>query len=135
MLDLRLPSLSTLALLLVSTIGTIGCQAELTGDLKIDGQTFAPDSCRSGQVNGFAGVDLTDGDGPTLRIVQSPTNEPQVIVLDGQLAADFGQCGTMSIERQNSTVNDITNVMGNATLKCEAAGRSVEGTISFKNCH
>jgi hypothetical protein len=127
----RLPSLTTLVLLIACTLG---CKAELTSDLKIDGQTFAPTSCRSGQVNGFAGVDLIDGS-RTLRIVQSPTNQPQAIVLDGQQAADLGPCGSLALERQNSTVNDVTNVMGSATLKCEGNGRTIEGTITFKNCH
>jgi hypothetical protein len=113
----------------------IGCSAELTAELKIDGQAFTPTSCRSGQANGFAGVDLIDDSGRTLRIVQTPTTQPQAIVLDGQLVADLGQCGAMSLERQNSSVNEITNVMGSATLKCEAAGHAVEGTVTFKNCH
>jgi hypothetical protein len=114
---------------------TLGCNAELTADLKIDGQPFAPASCRSGQVNGFAGVDLISDGGRTLRIVQTTTNQPQAILLEGQQAADLGLCGSMSLTRQNSTINDITNVEGNATLKCEAAGHTVEGTVSFKNCH
>lgn len=114
--------------------GTLACRAQLTADLQVDGQIFAPNSCRSGQINGFAGVDLID-DGRTLRVVQKPTTEPQVILLDNNQVIDFGQCGSMTLERQNSVVNEITNVMGNATLNCSAAGHTVEGTVSFKNCH
>ena len=131
----RAPRSLSLATLAVVLACTIGCQAELSGDLKIDGKAFTPSSCRSGQVNGFAGVDLTDEGGRTLRIVQTPTTQPQAILLESQQVVDLGQCGSMALERQNSVVNDITNVMGSATLKCDAAGRTVEGTITFKNCH
>ena len=126
--------ISRSATFVVALACALGCRAELASELTVDGQPFYPNSCRSGQVNGFAGVDLID-DGRTLRIVQTPTNQPQAILLDGQQVVDFGLCGTMSLERQGSTVNDITNVMGAATLKCEAAGHTVEGTVSFKNCH
>lgn len=119
--------------LLLST--TTGCTAELTSALKVDGESFVPTSCRSGQLNSFSGVDLVDDQGRTLRLVQSPTNQPNAIVLAGQGAVELGNCGSMSVTRQNSTVNDIANVMGEATLECEVDGHSVSGTISFKNCH
>lgn len=122
------------ATLIAALAGTLGCKNEISAELQVDGQPFHPSSCRSGQVNGFAGVDLID-DGRTLRIVQTPTTEPQAILLGGEQVVDFGLCGSMSLERQGSTVNDIANVMGAATLKCEAAGHSIEGTVSFKNCH
>ncbi len=126
-------ALGVLAALLLST--TAACTAELTSDLKVDGESFVPTSCRAGQVNSFSGVDLIDDSGRTLRLVQSTTNLPSAIVLGGQAPVDLGSCGAMTVTRQSSTVNDITNVMGDATLKCEADGHSVVGTISFKNCH
>jgi hypothetical protein len=115
--------------------GVTGCRPELASEVKIDGESFQPTACRSGQANGFAGVDLIDDSDRTLRIAQSPTNQPQAILIAGQQIVDLGPCGTMALQRQNSTVNDITNVMGNATLKCEAEGHTVEGAVSFKNCH
>lgn len=130
-------SLPTLRIagLVALLVGLGGCRAELSSEVKIDGESFQPTSCRSGQANGFAGVDLIDNAGRTLRIVQSPTNQPQAILIAGQQVVDVGPCGTMALQRQNSTVNDITNVMGDATLKCEADGHTVEGAVSFKNCH
>jgi hypothetical protein len=41
----------------------------------------------------------------------------------------------MAVQRQNSSVNEVTNVMGEAVLDCAAAGHSVAGSVSFKNCH
>jgi hypothetical protein len=127
------PSLwvSSLALL----AGVTGCVSEISAELSIDGEAFEPTSCRSGQANGFAGVDLTDNSGRTLRLAQSPTNQPQAILLAGEQVVDVGLCGTLSVQRQSSTVNDITNVMGEAKLECETTGHTVAGTVSFKNCH
>ncbi|PRQ09428.1 hypothetical protein [Enhygromyxa salina] len=120
--------------LLAVLLCTTACTNEITATLKVDGESFVPTSCRAGQLNNFAGVDLIDDAGQTLRLVQSPTNESNAILL-GAKTVEFGACGTFSVERQSSAVNDITNVMGEAKLDCEADGRSVSGTVSFKNCH
>lgn len=134
---LRSDRLRTAPLLAVSAlvVALIGCTAELGGDVKVDGEAFTPTECNSGQLNGFAGVDLIDNGGRTLRIVQSPTNQPQAILMAGNQVADLGPCGTMTLNRQNSTVNDVVNVMGDATLDCEVEGHSVKGSVTFKNCH
>jgi hypothetical protein len=124
-------SLGLAALLLSAS----ACINEITADLKVDGEVFEPTSCRSGQRNNFAGVDLIDGGGRILRLAQSPANQPQAILIAGAQVVEVGACGSMSIERQSSTVNDITNVMGEAVLDCAAAGHSVAGSVSFKNCH
>lgn|GEM_PF-1546334 len=127
------PSLwvSSLALL----VGVAGCTNEITAELLVDGEVFEPTSCRSGQANGFAGVDLIDNSRRTLRLVQSPTNQPQAILLAGEQVVDVGLCGTLSVQRQDSTINDVTNVMGEARLACETTEHSVAGSVSFKNCH
>lgn len=109
--------------------------AELEADLKVDGEAFEPTSCESGQRYSFSGVDLIDHSGRKVRLVQSPNMSPSAILIAGNQVVELGECGSLTVERQNSMVNDITNVAGNATLKCEAAGHVVEGTVRFKNCH
>lgn len=111
------------------------CSAELSADLKADGSAFTPTSCRSGQVNGFSGADLIDDKGQKLRLVQTPTGKPLVLLFEGEEPIEFGECGTMSLEQQNSTINNVANVMGKATLDCKLEDHSVSGTVSFKNCH
>ena len=111
------------------------CSAELSADITINSSAFTPTSCRSGQVNGFSGVDLIDDKEQTLRLVQTPANKPLVILFEGEKPLEFGECGTLSLDRQNSTINDITNVMGKATLDCKLEDRAVSGTLTFKNCH
>ena len=112
-----------------------GCKNEISANLTIDGETFQPTSCRSGQLNNFAGVDLVDNGGRTLRLANSPSMKPTAILIAGTQVVELGPCGTMSVQRQNSSVNEVTNVEGNATLECEAEGHSIKGTVSFKNCH
>ena len=133
----RLPACRLPAWLVVPALllALSGCQPEFGGSVSVDGKPFEPSECRSGQANGFAGVDLIDEGGRTLRIVQSPTNQPQAILILGSQTLDLGTCGSLTLARQNSTVNDITNVEGSATLSCKANDHSVEGTVSFKNCH
>jgi hypothetical protein len=111
------------------------CIAKLSSTLQVDGKPFTPSSCRSGQLNGFMGVDLVDDEGFTVRLVQSPANRPSVVLIDGANVTDLGECGQMTIQRKTSSVNEIANVEGSGTLECKNDARSISGTFSFKNCH
>jgi hypothetical protein len=57
--------------------------------------------------------------------------------VDGEklVGKDLGACGSLEIEDQNSTVNDVKNVEGKATLDCAADGVAVKGSVTFENCH
>lgn len=126
---------SRLILALAVLLPCVACKPEISADLKIDGEPFQPTACRSGQIKNFSGVDLIDNAGRTLRLAQSLTNQPQAILIAGDQVIDLGPCGTMTVNRQNSTVNDVTNVEGQAILECEGSEHSVIGAVSFKNCH
>jgi len=112
-----------------------GCKNEITASMQLDGAAFVPTSCRSGELNNFMGVDLTDDGGRVVRLVLSPSNQPLAIVIADGKTTELGQCGALTVVRQNSTINDITNVEGNARLECEGAGRKLSGEVDFKNCH
>ena len=47
----------------------------------------------------------------------------------------IGACGPFTFGTQNSTINNIKNVQGDAKLDCTGAGHTVKGTVSFANCH
>lgn len=113
-----------------------GCKAKLEGSLMVNGTPFQPTSCRSGQAYGFAGVELTNAEGASLRFVQTPMNVPQVIYLasPGAPAMMVGVCGTMSVQAMNSRINNITNVEGTVSPQC-AGPMTVAGTLRFANCH
>ena len=52
------------------------------------------------------------------------------------VGAPVGTCGVLAIERQNSQINSVYNVRGNAKIdSCSAGAVTVAGTISFENCH
>jgi len=113
------------------------CKNELAGELTVDGKPFKLDSCRSGQVFGFPGVELRSDDGRRVRLVQTPTGEASVVVMDAgdPTGAELGKCGPFSQSTQNSTVNDVKNVKGHAQLDCSAEGHTVKGKVAFANCH
>ena len=58
-----------------------------------------------------------------------------MILMDGGTTTELGECGQLSIARQNSSVNDVFNVEGSGTLDCKTEGHEIAGTFSFKNCH
>lgn len=113
------------------------CSNKLGGDLKINGEAFAPSSCRSGAVYGFAGVEVTGAGGRRLRVLHTPTGEAQVVLFasGAQVGTNLGLCGTLTVSDQNSTINDVKNVQGKAQLKCAADGVVIEGSLQFENCH
>ncbi|MBK9035667.1 MAG: hypothetical protein IPL61_31185 [Myxococcales bacterium] len=113
------------------------CSNKLGGDLTLNGEPFAPSSCRNGAVYGFSGVEVTGKGGWKLRLVQTPTGEANVVVFgpDSPRGAELGACGTVKVDTQNSTVNDVKNVEGSAVLACAADGVSLSGKVTFENCH
>jgi len=105
--------------------------------------TMQPDRCVSGERNQFRGVQLFSGDGdahgtayadpiggsPTIAINLEHAHKARKFeiydckVLDGE------------IERQNSTVNRITNIKGHIRFDCTTAGEHATGDVTFENCH
>lgn len=125
------------ALLVAAITVVAACSNKLGGDVTVNGEAFSPDSCRNGVVHGFRGVEVTAKSGMRLRIGATQTGEARVAVLapGASTGADLGLCGTLSISDQNSTVNDVRNVEGKATLDCAADGMTIKGSLSFENCH
>ena len=121
--------------IVVLSLGATACTNEISAALTVDGTAFVPTSCRSGEHHNFMGVDLADESDRTLRLVQTPANQPIAIWIAGTETIEIGPCGTLSVQRQSSTINDIRNVEGNATLECEVNEHTIAGTVSFKNCH
>ena len=123
--------------LLALCLGAVGCKAKLSADVKVDGAAFEPASCRSGQVYGFSGVELTAKDGRKLRLVMRPDGQSEALLFpaNSTTGTNLGACGAFVVNQQNSSINDIKNVEGNATLSCSADGHSISGSVTFENCH
>lgn len=113
------------------------CSNELSGRLTVDGQPFVFDGCRSGRVFGFTGVVLEAADGRRVGIVQTPTGNPDVVVFaaGAEVGQKIPECGSFTVQNQNSTINDVRNVEGRAKLQCRGGGHEIEGEVTFANCH
>jgi hypothetical protein len=123
--------------LLVLLVALSACSAKLDSDMTIDGAKLEPTSCRSGAVFGFRGVELTGKSGVRLRLAATETGEANLVVIPAGAAVghELGHCGSFELADQNSTINDVKNVKGKATLDCTTEGTTVKGRVSFANCH
>lgn len=115
----------------------MGCTAHITGAVQVDGAPFSASTCRSGQANGFSGIELADPGGQRLRLARN---------LDGTLAAvyfpaggavgeNLGACFSMNTKEGVGVVNGVRNVEGDAVLSCTTERRRVTGSLQFENCH
>ncbi len=121
-------------------------QGALTADYKAGGKqwTTTPDECASGQRQGFFGVDMRAGqsDDTLIRVILDPKDGPilKVNVPGGSQGITLKQGPTCSrfdvhVERQSSTINDITNVRGHVRVDCEDAELKLGADLTFANCH
>ena len=121
---------------LLALLTLVGCNARITASLALGGKPFLPTTCRSGEPNGFAGVDLMDDIGARLRLVYLPDGQAKAFVFfaGADLGTEIGACGRLTLERQSSRINSVRNVRGRAELQC--AGKvTVSGSVQFENCH
>ena len=127
-----------------------GCTNELHGALTVDWQeggkrwTVTPDACASGQRAAFFGVDmLAQGHEDSLvRVILDPRDGP-LLKLNvpgtdkGLTVVQTAGCKRFDVhvERQSSTINDITNVRGHVRVDCDEPGLKLSGDLTFDNCH
>lgn len=118
-------------------LGAAACTNELGGDLSVNGTPFEAASCRNGAVRGYRGVEVTGKSGDRIAIAATQTGAAHVAFLPkgADRGVEIGDCGTFQIEDQNSTVNDVKNVEGKATLDCTSGDRVIKGSVTFSNCH
>jgi hypothetical protein len=124
------------ALVAIAGLGA-ACRSRITANITLNGTPFTPTTCRSGEPMGFTGVELADARGQRLRISAGVTGQSLVYYFPDANSSmvPMGFCGPLSIERQNSRINNVYNVRGNATLNCTGLGGALTGSVSFENCH
>jgi len=118
-------------------VAVAACHAKVTSDLKLDGKPFVVTGCRSGGAFGFSGIQLTDDAGTRIRLVAQVDGSTGVAVFapNADRGDSLGACGTLEMHAQNSRINNVRNMEGNAKLSCSAVGRTLEGSVTFENCH
>jgi hypothetical protein len=127
-------------IVLCIALGALGaaCSNKLSGSVEVNGESLSIESCHNGVVYGFRGVELVATNGLRLRVAMMPSGEAVAFVIPrgAEVGKQItGTCGSLQVEDQNSTVNDVKNVEGTAKLDCAADGFTVKGTIKFENCH
>jgi hypothetical protein len=106
---------------------------------------LAPVACRSGQPEGFFGVDLASAtpdrgdirvlrdpiDGPRVRIQRETPSGPETMVLDRSL------CSTLdvTIDREGIAFGRVDLLRGSLLLDCQVGGANIAGTLRFEDCH
>jgi hypothetical protein len=113
------------------------CTAHVTGAVQVDGAPFTATTCRSGQANGFSGVELADATGQRLRLARGLNGTPAAVYFPAgsPVGDDLGACFTMNAQEGTGVVNGIRNVEGNAVLSCKTEKHQVSGSVQFDNCH
>ena len=113
------------------------CRSKVEGTASVYGKPFEPTSCRSGQRWNFVGVELEADDGRRLRVAQTASGGGDVFVFaaNQDRGDELGECATLDVSRQHSTINDITNVEGHVVFSCKTDHGDVGGSVTFGNCH
>ncbi len=122
----------------ITALGLHLVSTRVTGDVTVDGSEFTINQCRSGQLLGFSGIQLSDASGRRLRVIQNPTDGVVSVSLfsaNQDTGDNLGSCGTLRINLTSSYVNYVRNINGAAALNCEMGKHKVIGNVNFTNCH
>lgn len=113
------------------------CTAHVTSAVQIDGAPFQASTCRSGQANGFSGVELADQYGRRLRLAQNLNGTLTAVYFPPgrQVGVELAGCFTMTAQTGVGVINGIRNIEGGAVLACRTETLQVSGSVQFKNCH
>jgi hypothetical protein len=126
----------SLALFLLMTNTSIKGSAKGGGALA--GWELTPDSCLSGQREGFGGVLLGSDARPgrALRIVNDPVKGTLLVVVEpgrDNRVFERSSCSRFDVRtvRSNTNVNDIWAIDGHADFECP----ELRGQLKFEGCH
>ena len=113
------------------------CAAHVSSTIQVDGALFSVSTCRSGQANGFSGVELADQRGQRLRLAQNLNGTLDAVYFPSgsPTGKNLGACFTMNTQTGVGVVNGVRNVEGSAVLSCSTERHQVSGSVQFKNCH
>lgn len=131
----------------VLLVGSLGLFALITntsiegsakGGGALAGWVLTPDSCLSGQREGFGGVLLGSDASPgrALRIVNDPVKGMLLVVVEpGRDNRVFERSGCSRFDvrtvRGNTNVNDVWAIDGHADFECQ----ELSGKLKFEGCH
>ncbi len=119
------------------SMALVACTTHVASSIQVDGRSFSPRTCRSGQALGFSGVELVDQPGQRLRLARLLDGTFQVVYFPAgsETGETLGACGTMTLEEEGAVINGIRDVEGSATLACGGSKHKVTGALRFQGCH
>jgi len=125
------------AISLVALASLASCAGHTNSTLRVEGTSFVPAICQSGQRQGFLGVELVDEQQRRLRLSEGVDGGLQAVYLPPGAAVGqhLGDCGTIKLDAPSGAVNGVKNVTGQADLRCESGPYPVTGHVSFEGCH
>lgn len=105
--------------------------------------TVHPTWCRSGQNSEFRGVQFFEDGGNEHGVgFHQPVGEPAFISVNMQSSNKSYRftdraCSVLdgTIQKQSSSVNNVTNLRGHVKFDCTDGGEHVSGDLTFENCH
>lgn len=118
----------------------LACKSEVNGSVTVNGVPMEVAECRSGEANipEFEGITLVGKDGQQVRFARQVDGSFVVFHFNpGQNPGTMvgNNCGSFTVNRTNTKVNDITSVEGSAAVNCTGGGVTVVTGISFSGCH
>jgi hypothetical protein len=129
----------------IAGLSGTGAQAVEHAMLKIGDQQFRFDTCKSGDLEHFLGVDLIDGQGGAIvRVVMDPIDGPRLRIVYGAGGSRHrvdlapGRCGQLDADARptNWIVNDVRDVSGFVDVECAAGpGPAISLHVRFSHCH
>jgi len=119
----------------------LACKSESTGSITVNGTAFAMNECRSGEANGaspFGGVMFFDGSGAQVRFVGKPGGGFRLFHFapNQSIGTLVGEdCGTFTLVKTNTQINNIHNVERNVNANCTGGGFTVVANVNYAKCH
>jgi hypothetical protein len=115
-----------------------GCGASFEGSVLLDGAQFVPTACENGVKLGFAGVQIEDDAGRTVRVIRDVLTNDVTVALFGSptgTGQSLGSCAELDQHAGFGEIDGVQNQDGMVTFACGGIGHKLSGTLYFSNCH
>jgi hypothetical protein len=102
--------------------------------IDVNAAPFVVESCVSGAVSEFHGIDLTGADHTKVRLFVEPNGNVAVVLFPrgASLGITMHGCAALDMHDTGMAVSRIKIVEGVASVRCASGDFTVEGTASFR---
>ena len=114
---------------------------QVAGQVMVDRVAFVPagpDVCETGYSDGFFGVEIDDGTGDSIHLIQDPVDgSTSAVYVDaaGTSSPSFASCVDLHLTKHMEPATTATPLLaGTANLACSAGSRTITGLLTFHEC-